>query len=154
MAIWQYTIIMLPKSKNLQDLLHKSNSLEDMAYEMTNFWELAPHKKDEFLFFNKVLPVGNSWNKDILVLGNTESNCIEVIGANNFVEEVIIRLDFRTVYTTILDYIIDFSIFNGMVLFDNNLYQLQLNKLFIDTCIKNSEQLQLFKALTFINEKD
>ncbi|XHR97340.1 hypothetical protein ACFJIV_12185 [Mucilaginibacter sp. UC70_90] len=137
MAIWQYTIEMIPK----EDLDIIGDNIGTEAYNKFNFWQAGGgYTSEYFTPITKLLPMGESWSKNIKLYGNEDSTCIKLIVENNKIAEVIIRLDFRNDYSKLLSEIVEFCSFNSLLLLDEEQNILPLNETGIGYQIKSSPQ--------------
>ena len=145
MALWQYTFIIAPAEK-LSDF--RLSNISEVEYDAINFWSDGYDKK----FFDPltgILPESKSWSEDIALLGKEDSNCIEIIIKNkNTIDEVILRIDFRSNYTLIVDEVLSFCALNNLVLLDEELNVEPPNSFKVVSIIENSPQHRTFRELS------
>ncbi len=69
-------------------------------------------------FFRDIINImseGKPWSKNLLVYGDLESNCFEILSINNIVQSVSFRIDFTSQDETVLSKIIEFCILKGLI---------------------------------------
>jgi hypothetical protein len=147
MAIWQYNFFIIPKDsfktdEKLQFLKHDEDGFDDAI-----LWRDFPTSVYEFQSLEAVLPRKESWSKDIFLLGDIESNCIEVYFDEGWVTSVSLRVDFTSDYLSILSTVVEFCVMKGFSLLDEDLTLLQLNSITLERVIKTSEQFVNYQKL-------
>lgn len=149
MAIWQYTFRILPKKsfsvlKSDRQLFDENNLFDDEPY-----WMYEPINKNYFEGIGEIIQEGKSWSKDIKQYGNLESNCLEVLfdGRTNNVESVSFRIDFTSEFEMVLRGVIDFCIYNELIILDEKLQIVHLNYESISHIINNSSQFKRYNEL-------
>jgi len=92
MAIWQFSFNIVEKGFN------------DVKPEPVF------RKLDEQSLFKiaQFLSIGNSWSNDIVMYGNDDTTCIELLYESDKLQEVLLRLDIRTISKELLIAILDF----------------------------------------------
>jgi len=147
MALWQYSFFVLPKNTVLEiapDLLFEK---KDGLFDDAPYWKLGKIKRDVFNPISKILPVANSWNKDLIIFGDNESNCFEVLVDGEYVESVSFRIDFRTGYERIIEELLFFFMSAEMLVLGEDLNVLQLNGYEFKMKIENSPQYKKYKNI-------
>jgi len=144
MALWQYTFYILPGG--FDERMRFENSGE--GFDDSQYWLPKKIKSSFFESIRIFLPERRSWSKNIVLYGNQDSNCVEVLLKEGVVESVSFRLDFISDYFNIVQKIIDFCIMNNLVLLDEDLKIVQLDMNEIQELINNSPQFKQYKDLT------
>ena len=108
MAIWQYQLFIIPKEE-INSYFENSEYIEKAALDEINWWKFRAFEKVEFESFRKVLKQKKSWSQEILLFGEEESNCFEVLFKSNKIIEVLARIDLRTDYYCFLDNLCAFT---------------------------------------------
>lgn len=107
MAIWQFSIILLPREWAV-DVKYDSSSLyEPDGFETAFTWkdrQLAPNFREQF---SKILPPSDSWSDAILCWGDEKANDIQVGLENSAVTDIQIRLALHTDFRVLLNPIIE-----------------------------------------------
>ncbi len=95
MAAWQFQCNIIPFRKNFDKLSHD---------EMISWYGIAQPIMDIGFLEQK-----ESWSTDIVQYGNIEETCIEFFYDQDVLEEILCRLDLRTLtkhlFTQILEYV-------------------------------------------------
>ena len=144
MAIWQYTIELIPKETLLE--LGNTDSITLDDYENFDFWKDYDYEIKFFDSLTVELKRGKSWSDEIILYGDSESTCINFFMEADKIVGVDVRIDFRDDYSGVLNSVIEFCNLNGFVILDN-LKILDLNATFIIHHIENSEQFFTYKKL-------
>lgn len=147
MAIWQYRMILLPKESLVKHLGELHEKVNDKDYNRIDFWAGTKYSSSIFSYFDQILPKNKSWSDEIILYGDTNSNCIEIVEENDSISEAIIRIDFRTEYSLALNAVLEFCILNSLILLDNNLRIMDLNETNINVQIFNSKEYKKYKVL-------
>jgi hypothetical protein len=148
MALWQYTFIVLPRKSIETFPPGFSFTKDEDGFDDAPFWVEQSIKCDFFKDIDSILPIGKSWSKDINLYGNQESNCFEVLFENGLVLSVSFRIDFTSHYDDVLNALIEFCIFKGLLILDENLKITPLNFEVIKHLIENSPQVKKYKTLS------
>lgn len=145
MAIWQYTFRVVPKFdlKELGVITH----LLDKDYNNFTFWRNGNYAPDFFKQLTTILESKPSWSKDIKLYGTEESNCVEIFMDDNFISEVTVRIDYRSNYIDLLNWLIEFCTLNSLALIDEDNEVLQNNATSIVFAIQNSSQYKKLMEL-------
>jgi hypothetical protein len=144
MAIWQYTIELIPKNALLK--IECSGLITLDGYDNFPFWE---NNNLEIPFFEALtaqMKPGTSWSDEIILFGDGESTCIRFFMEENKISGIDVRIDFRYNSLEILNSVIEFCKLNAFLILDN-LEILDLNAAFIIQHIKNSKQLITYERL-------
>ena len=144
MAIWQCEFFILPKS-DTYDLQYDSQYSDIRLFEDDKYWKKAKIKKEIFSEISCLLKPEKSWSNEIDLYGNENGNRLEVLfDANNIIESVTFRIDFRSEYGTVLRGIISLCEKNGFCIMDGNLNNLKLSFNAIKETINKSEKQRIF----------
>lgn len=148
MALWQYTFEIVPKKNVLKQGV--PIKIDEKYYNETNFWN-NEYESNFFKEFDKILPRGKSWSKNIILFGKEDSNVLEVVledKKDKKVIEVILRIDFRTNYAHLLNEILQFCLSNGFILLDEDLNIMSFDSSKIINIIENSPQYNKLKEIS------
>lgn len=113
MAIWQYKLFAIPEEEF--DTYFKNKkfiSAED--FNGIEWWIYRTYKSIDFNSFGN-LSLSESWTKKIIMFGDIDSDCVEVLVEGEELCEIAIRVDLRKNYEGMLTSICKFGQ-------DNNLY--------------------------------
>lgn len=138
MALWQYHCHVVPNVDLLSERL-KVLKNEDDLFEDDILWNeyLAP--KSLFNPIDNLLKRSQSWSKNIDLYGHQQHTCIEVFGVKN-IESVSFRIDFTGDYANLLREVIEFCIYKGLAILDDQCSILPMNALSIKLLIESSDQ--------------
>ncbi|MFN8337538.1 MAG: hypothetical protein U0T36_00805 [Saprospiraceae bacterium] len=149
MALWQYTFQILPKRsfsvlKDDIQIFDENNLFDDEPY-----WKFEPINKNYFEGLERLLMKGKSWSKEIYLFGSEESNCLEVLFdlQTDNVKSVSLRIDFTSEFETVLRGVIDFCIYNELIILDEKLQIVPLNYESVSHIINNSSQFKRYNEL-------
>lgn len=149
MALWQYTLSLLPRA-----------SYESLApcyppvrghdlFDDEPFWRLNPTSEEIFYSFDTILKRSNSWSHDIRLYGSVEGSCLSVlVDERNLVCSVSLRIDFRTHFEGILDFLVEFCLSKSFVLLDESLNYVPLDHEQLKATIWSSPQVRLYDELS------
>lgn len=147
MAIWQYRFTVIPKDSISSDSFEPHYDAEGL-FEDDIYWSNFPTSVSLFQEFEKVLPKGKSWSKDLLLFGSQESNCLEVYVEDENVTSVSLRVDFSNNYEAFLRSAIEFVYLKGLLLLGEGNDILETNYLSIKEIIENSQQYTRYQELS------
>ena len=146
MALWQVGFFILPKGS----LKHggKLDKSEEHTFDDAPFWESLNIDYSFFDPIKRFLPEGKSWSKNVILYGEENSHRLEVLFENSIIISVSFRIDFTSDYEQILNEIIEFCIFNGLIILDEDLNILPLNFQSVKSIIENSPQVKKYNRLS------
>jgi hypothetical protein len=107
MAIWQFTIVLIPTAwveKEKFDLSHLQT--EDGFTTGCTWIERQPECKLGDVF-DTILPPIKSWDDEVLIWGNTKTHDIQVIYENGLLEDIVVRLDLNLELSKIIVQIVN-----------------------------------------------
>lgn len=148
MALWQYTFHVLPNKSLELHSLGLSFKREEDGFDDAAIWRVQKIKPDFFKDIDYILPQGKSWSKNIDLYGDQESNCFEVLFEKNIVVSVSFRINFIDNYNDVLNALIEFCIYKGLIIIDEELKVVPLNFETIKSIIEYSPQVRKYKALS------
>ena len=103
MAIWQFTIALIPVAWSNQP----SNTIESLfsedGYETAKCWAGHQPKSDWCTAITSFLPKGKSWNNDLLLWGDDETTDVQAWYSDNVLESINVRIDLRGEVQPILE---------------------------------------------------
>ena len=147
MAIWQCEFFILPKS-DTYDLQYDRQYGSIKLFEDDKYWKKAKNKKEIFSEISRLLKPEKSWSNEIDLYGNENGNRLEVLfDANNIIESVTFRIDFRSEYKAVLRGIISLCEKNGFCIIDGSLKNLKLSFSAIKETINKSKNKEFFTEL-------
>lgn len=147
MALWQISFFVLPKEAIGTNSVFKRS--DEGLFDDSKFWEKSITNPLVFESVEKFLPILNkSWGQYLTIYGSENSNRLEVISEMDHVESVSFRIDFTSDYEDILSQLIEFFIFNNLVVLDQNLSELPLNLESFKSLIQNSAQVDIYSQLS------
>ena len=121
---------------------------EDGLFEDDIFWKNSVTNIALFKPLEVVLSKAVSWSPKVTILGNVNSNTIDIGFENNIVDSVSFRIDFTSNYELALRTIIDFCILNGFMIINNDLQKMPLNFEAFKQEIEKSQQIQTYRRLS------
>lgn len=144
MAIWQCEFFILPKS-DTYDLQYDPQYSDIRLFEDDKYWKKAKIKKEIFSEISHLLKPEKSWSNEIDLYGSENGNRLEVLfDANNIIESVAFRIDFRSEYEAVLRGIISLCEKNGFCIIDGSLKNLKLSFNAIKETINKSKKQRIF----------
>lgn len=148
MALWQYSFYVLPKEGLITLEETFKFDKRDELFDDALFWREHHIKPTFFDKVGDIIIKNKSWSEDIELYGAEESNCFEVLSENGVVVSVSFRIDFTSDYENILSRLIEFFIFNSLVIADENLNILPLNFEAVKSVIESSPQVVKYNILS------
>ena len=147
MAIWQCEFFILPKS-DTYDLQYDPQYSDIRLFEDDKYWKKAKIKKEVFSEISYLLKPEKSWSNEMDLYGSENGNRLEVFfDANNIIESVTFRIDFRSEYEAVLRGIISLCEKNGFCIIDGSLKNLKLSFSAIKETINKSKNKEFFTEL-------
>ena len=147
MAIWQCEFFILPKS-DTYDLQYERQYGNIKLFEDDKYWKKAKIKKEIFSEISYLLKPEKSQSNEIDLYGSENGDRLEVLfDANNIIESVTFRIDFRSEYEAVLRGIISLCEKNGFYIIDGNLKNLKLSFNAIKEAINKSKNKEFFTEL-------
>jgi len=140
MAIWQNTFFICPKKDNIERLIKNIDDIESI-------WNNYQFDINLFNFFEQLLKKTDSWSESILLFGSEESTCIEVYFDELVINYVRIRIDFQLDSEMIFEKIIEFCKNHNLIIFSEDMFQLNLDIKLIKEFIFNSKQLMKYNII-------
>lgn len=119
MALWQFECLIIPKACSPE-----FNNLDIKS------WLGITINDETIQYLQKILVPQKSWSKDILQFGHDDETCIKIIKENNNFDEIICKLDLRTLKRIDIEKILNFiEKINGELFYLNNVYPSTLDSL-------------------------
>lgn len=147
MALWQYNFFILPRHSVLNNKFTPEYDENDL-FEDDIYWSEVSIQVSLFDDIEKKIPRGKSWSNDLLVLGDLESNCLEVYSEESEVRSVSIRVDFTSDYEGFLRLIVEFVILKDLVLLSEEKDLLKPNYVLMKNKVESSLQFRKYKKLS------
>ena len=112
MAIWQTYYKVVPrKYKSKKHLQNNKCIWGEYSLDQNSVNLLSHH-----------LHQTSSWNCDCIQYGEIDCTCVEINYENNFIDEISVRFDLRTLNKEVLQAIVSFIDVNGSILVSQNEY--------------------------------
>ncbi len=145
MALWQYSLIVIPHSSDVERLELDEDGYFDDEYH----WLRSSITKDVFNPMEEILPLGKSWDEELLLYGEENSHRFTVyFEEGDKVVCVTFRIDFTQEYEDILRLIIEFLVANNLAIVDTTQLQiLSPNYETIKHTIESSPQVTRYREL-------
>jgi hypothetical protein len=147
MALWQLSFFVLPKEGiEPNSAFEKSN---EGLFDDSKFWDRLAIRPSIFDPIETFLPKLNKpWGKYLILYGSENGNRLDVVTEGDCIDSVSFRVDFTSNYVDTLTELIDFFIFNGMIVLDQNLNVIPLNLESFKSLIQNSAQASIYSQLS------
>ncbi|TLV02480.1 hypothetical protein [Dyadobacter luticola] len=146
MAIWQYHFILVPAASidtvNFDDFQTSDGLVDD-----ERFWTVFPMDVSAFMPIKTFIPQKQSWSENIVQFGELDKSCCEIFMEDQRVVSVRFRVDFTSDYSSLLDSMIEFCLFNGISILDEHLSSVPLNALAIALLMQDSPQFHMMNKL-------
>ncbi|MDQ1300072.1 MAG: hypothetical protein QG636_740 [Patescibacteria group bacterium] len=148
MALWQYTFRVIPSidSLALDAVIH--NTEGNKINTDDELWDAKKVALSELAGLEKILPLGKSWNTDLMVYGELEKNCIEIYLNGDNVSSMSFRIDFRSEYENILSKLIDLLKEMSLTALSENLTVVPLTFEAMQETIESSPQVSTWRKLS------
>lgn len=146
MALWQIDFFVIPNSDWIKNT--KFESMREYGFDDAPSWKERNVTLSFFDVVYEILPKGKSWNSNIIIFGNEDSNRMDVLIENNIVESVGLRIDFTSNYEPILNQLIEFFILNGLLVLDQDLNVVPLNFESFKGVIENAPQVKKYRIFS------
>lgn len=143
MAIWQYKIFVLPEDE-VMGYFEDSASITAAAFDSIRWWRSNQLKIRDFEVFHTLLLPSKSWSKDIHIIGETDSTCIEILLDGNDIEEVSVRVDLRYNYVPFLKLLCSFAKKHNCIFLDIKFNLITANVGIVLNCIENHPDYKNF----------
>lgn len=115
MAVWQYTIELVPREK-LADLFGDvPSSISQEVYLATEWWNKQQPSDDYETFLASFVAPRASWSEDVKCWGEEGGNRINVVLEKECVVEMSARFDLRNLDEVFTCTVVDFARRNGCV---------------------------------------
>ncbi|EKR62725.1 hypothetical protein LEP1GSC036_2302 [Leptospira weilii str. 2006001853] len=150
MALWQYQFFVIPREsvKDYPDF-KKVEVDDEFFFDDSLFWKPLNFTSTFFSEIESILPKSKSWDKDLIVFGNLESNTLQVLCEEDIVTSVSFRIDYMSNFENILNELIDFFLAKDLTVLDENLNIVSLEIEAIKEIIYHSPQFKKYKE--FLN---
>jgi hypothetical protein len=146
MAIWQYVFTVIPCG-SVSNGSFKPTLDEDGLFETEPYWLITKVSTQPFNQIEQILPKGKSWSENLLVFGDLQSNCFEVLFEGDLVVSVSFRIDYTSDYGEVLSSLIEFCIMNGLSILDEGLEPILMNFESVRQIIESSNQWTKYHRL-------
>jgi hypothetical protein len=117
MAIWQYKLYFLPEEE-VRSYFPNDGALSENAFNEVQWWKYRQLYTSNFTYVTPELPLRKSWSDDIILFGELDSNCFEVLTESGIVVEASARIDLRADYRDMITLVCQFGQDNNLLLLD------------------------------------
>ncbi len=140
----QYEFYVIER-QSLKDLSMAQQFVEGEYFNIKPFWVYSRQGKGLFSEMHWILKKNKSWSDEIDLYGIQESSCLEVyFDENDYIESVVLRIDFSQPFEFILKGFITFCISKDLVIIDENLHKLPLDFELFAKVIQSSERWEKY----------
>ncbi len=146
MAIWQYQFYMVPEEE-LSSYFKNEDLISYNDLSEIEWWKYRQLDINSLDTFVNLLPQKKSWSKDIIIFGNEDSSCIEILLQNNWIIEISIRIDLRLDYKNFIKLLCEYALNHNCMFLNDKLEILYPN---LDSLEKDILNYPLYKA--FLNK--
>ena len=144
MAIWQFTIELVPRTWSLRFDAKSSDLLSANGREMSVAWKDNQLKVDVEHIIKNFFPIARSWCPELRCWGNEKETDLQVFYENESVESITARVDARTEVGVVCLKIVDIS--NAL---DCVLYLPEMNSIIEPTVIGITRAISQSRAAKF-----
>jgi len=109
MAIWQFQLCLIPAEWALTSESDVESFFSEDGFDTSPAWKEHPLKLDIGPVAEKLLPLGESWHKNLIVYGDLERTDVQIWKRDKIVESLYVRLDLRETSIKFLERLIDFA---------------------------------------------
>ena len=102
MATWQFTIEFIPRDWAKDNMSNVQELYDSDGYSTEVAWKKDQPVTDFVAILSEVLPVSESWHKDLLTWGDVKSHDIQVWYENQMVKNITLRLDLKQNFNNLL----------------------------------------------------
>lgn len=145
MALWQYTILVVPQGfRNLQ----VGDTIDELEEPL--FWEYHQAKIEVLQELYLYMKEAKSWSSNLRIWGDEDGNCFKIFLEKNMnvISSVYVRIDYTSEYKVFLAFVVEFCIHHGFVLLDEDWKVLPLNTTSIIAVIETCTAKVLYKKLS------
>ena len=102
MATWQFTIEFIPRNWAEDNMSNVQELYDSDGYSTEVAWKKSQPVTDFVAILSEILPVSESWHKDLLTWGDEKSHDIQVWHENQMVKSITLRLDLQQNFNSLL----------------------------------------------------
>ena len=106
MAIWQFSIILIPQKWAAENKYDPSLLYGEDGYDTETAWKENQPAKDFADILSNMLPPAKSWHLDLLCWGNEKGHDIQVWNENGAIDGIHVRLalnlDLKSILTSLV----------------------------------------------------
>jgi len=95
MAVWQFLIELIPRDWAQENSYNTGLLQSDEGYATQIAWESRQPEVDVVPVLSKILPLAESWHKNLIFFGDNKSDDIEVWHQDQVIEGISIRIDLK-----------------------------------------------------------
>ena len=95
MAIWQFLIELIPRDWAEENAYNAGLLQGDEGYATQIAWERRQPEFDVVPVLSRILPLAESWHKDLICFGDSKSDDVEVWYQDQVIEGISIRIDLK-----------------------------------------------------------
>jgi len=116
MAVWQFDCILIPRR----------NSNEEFWENDRLSWKGTDQKDKVKEKVGNILTESNSWSSEVLIFGDIEGTCIKLICEKEDLDEVVLRLDLRSLSKSDLNILLSLlQDIGAMIFYNNRIYEVE-----------------------------
>lgn len=146
MALWQVGFFVIPKES--LDLGIPIKLSEEDSFDDSLFWEYLNLNPSFFDSIGAILPKKKSWSRNIILYGEENSNRFEVFFESEIIVSVSFRINFTSNYEDILRQLIEFFLYNNLIILDEKINIIPLNFEGVKGIIENSPQVIKYRTVS------
>jgi hypothetical protein len=110
MAVWQYEVLLLPKSALVKVFPQIPARLEDRDLEEFDWWDSVSPPSEYADVLGRILPASDTWNKDVQIWGLQDGNRIQVVNEQGHVVEISAFVDVRDLDMAFVNDLAEFAL--------------------------------------------
>lgn len=146
MATWQFSVNLIPRSWAIENKYSSSLLYTEEGYDTEEAWKENQPKPEFINILSTILPLAESWSKDLLYWGNEEGHDIQVGYENKLIEGIHIRLDLNQKLSSIIAKLVKVAKELDCVLFFPELKTVvEANEFELKNALQNSRAAQFVK---------
>jgi len=121
MAVWQFGIYFIASGVVETRGIVPGMTVSAAEHELITEWDNSTLPSEELRQLRMLLTAGQSWSKDLEVLGDLESTCVTFHKENHSVNSIYARFDLRTLSIEVVNAVMKFASAMGcLLLTDDN----------------------------------
>jgi hypothetical protein len=110
MAVWQYEVLLLPKSAFVNVFPQIPARLEDRDLEEFDWWDSVLPPSDFADVLGRILPASDTWSNDVQIWGLQDGNRIQVVNEQGQVIKITAFVDVRDLDMAFVNDLVNFAL--------------------------------------------